>query len=86
MKQHGWHVGVGQKQNPFLQIPLKDDYHIGDMGIDSGMGVETWEERFGSQWDHLIWVNDQLPYTIFEEAVKWEEANRKSQPSTATRK
>lgn len=76
MKDHGWHVGVAQKQNPFLQIPLKDTYHIGDLGIDSGYGVERWEKDFGSQWDHLIWVNDQLPYNIFEQASRWESVHR----------
>jgi hypothetical protein len=86
MKQLGWHVGVGQKQNPFLQIPLKAEYHVGDMGIDSGMGVETWEERFGTQWDHLTWVNDQLGHNIFAEAVKWEEKHRKKSQSTETKR
>lgn len=83
IKDHGWHVGMGQKQNPFLQIPLHDVYHTGDWGIDSGMGVETWEQKFGTQWEHLIWVNNQLPYNIFAEAVKWEDANRRN---TTTRK
>lgn len=83
MKDMGWHVGMGQKQNPFLQIPLKDTYHVGDLGIDSGYGVERWEKDFGRQWDHLIWVNDQLPYNLFAEAVRWEEKNR---PNTPTRK
>lgn len=77
MKEHGWHVGVGQKQNPFLQLPLNVEYHVGNFGIDSGIGVETWESQFGRQWDHLTWLNDQLPYNIFAEAVRWEEANRK---------
>ena len=86
MKEHGWHVGMGQKQNPFLQIPLKAEYHTGDMGIDYGYGVERWEENFGTQWEHLITVNDQLPYNIFAEAVRWETENRDGQPSTATRK
>lgn len=85
MKQMGWHVGVGQKQNPFLQIPLSWMYHIGDHGIDR-IGVKTWEEQYGRQWDKLIWVNDQLPYNIFEQAVRWETANRKSQPSTETKR
>lgn len=76
MKLNGWHVGMGQKQNPFLQIPLKADYHVGDMGIDSGMGVETWEQRFGTQMEHLQWVNDQLPYDIFWMAEVWERKNR----------
>lgn len=86
MKEMGWHVGVGQKQNPFLQIPLQDKYHIGDCGIDSGYGVESWEADFGRQWDHLLWVNDQLGHNIFAEAVKWEEQYRKSQPSITTRR
>ena len=71
MKDMGWHVGMGQKQNPFLQIPLKDDYHIGDMGIDR-IGVQTWEKQFGTQMDHLMWVNDQLPYDIFKQAERWQ--------------
>lgn len=83
MKDHGWHVGMGQKQNPFLQIPLKDIYHVGDLGIDSGYGVRRWEKHYGTQWEHLEWVNDQLDYDIFEQAKRWEEENR---PSTATRR
>jgi len=85
MKEMGWHVGMGQKQNPFLQIPLKADYHTGDMGVDR-IGVETWEERFGRQWDYLVGVNDLLPYNIFAEAVRWEEENRKGQLNTTTRR
>lgn len=76
VKQLGWHVGIGQKQNPFLQIPLQAKYHVGDCGIDSGIGVETWEKRFGTQQEHLTWVNDQLPYNLFAQAVQWEERNR----------
>lgn len=87
MKFADWHVGMGQKQNPFLQIPLKADYHVGDCGIDSGYGVERWEEHFGTQMEHLTWVNDQLGYNIFAEAVRWETKYRsKSQPNIATRK
>ena len=77
VKALGWHVGMGQKQNPFLQIPLNAKYHVGNCGIDSGMGVETWEERFGTQQEHLAWVNDQLGYNMFAEAGKWEETHRK---------
>jgi hypothetical protein len=87
MKFADWHVGMGQKQNPFLQIPLKAEYHVGDMGIDSGYGVERWEKDFGTQMEHLAWVNDQLGYNIFAEAVRWETTHRsKSQPSTGTRR
>lgn len=89
VKEAGWHVGMGQKQNPFLQIPLKAEYHTGDMGIDYGYGVETWEEHFGTQMEHLQWVNEQLGYDIFKEAERWEKENRhrsQSQRSTATGK
>lgn len=83
MKDARWHVGMAQKQNPFLQIPLHNLYHTGDLGIDYGYGVESWEETFGTQMEHLQWVNEQLGYDIFEEAEKWEERNRRS---TTTRK
>jgi hypothetical protein len=83
MKQHRWHVGMGQKQNPFLQIPLNAHYHTGNMGIDTGVGVITWERTFGTQMEHLAWVNDQLDYDIWDQARFWEERNR---PSMGTKR
>jgi hypothetical protein len=82
IKVHGWHVGMGQKQNPFLQIPLSWMYHTGDHGIDR-IGVLTWEDRYGTQMEKLRWVNDQLPYDLFEQARSWE---RKKRRSTITRR
>lgn len=82
IKDMGWHVGVGQKQNPFLQIPLTMEFHTGDFGVDR-IGVLTWEDKFGTQVEHLKWVNDQLPYNIFKLAERWEAENR---ANTATRK
>jgi len=82
MKDYGWPVGMGQKQNPFLQIPLSFMYHTGDYGVDR-IGVETWEQQYGKQWDKLRWVNDQLPYDIFDQARRWEKDHRQS---TVTRK
>ena len=77
VKDAGWHVGIGQKQNPFLQIPLHEDFHIGAWGIDSGMGVVTWEKAFGTQQEHLVWVNGQIEdYDIWHEAQAWQEKNR----------
>ena len=78
MKRNGWPVGMGQKQNPFLQIPLKDTFHVGDFGIDSGYGVERWEKEFGEQMEHLEWVDAQLEYSIFEEAQRWQRENRRN--------
>lgn len=69
---------MGQKQNPFLQIPLTAEYHVGCFGIDSGMGVDTWEEIYGTQMEHLAWVNNQLPYDIFRQALAWEKDHRQS--------
>jgi hypothetical protein len=74
--QLGWGVGAGQKQNPFLQIPLNAHYHVWDWGIDSGVGVERWEETFGTQVEMLEWVNGKLAYDIWEEALLWHAEHR----------
>jgi len=62
--------GEGQKQNHFLVIPLAAKYHVGDFGIDTGMGafkgVKDWERVMGKQVDWLNWVNKRLYYDIFE--------------------
>lgn len=78
MKDVGWHVGMGQKQNPYLLIPLLAKYHVGDCGIDAGIGVLTWEGRYGRQVDLLDWTDDQLgyPISIWEMAKTWEAKNR----------
>lgn len=86
MKEFGWAVGMGQKQNPFLQIPLHAHYHVGDMGIDR-IGVETWETWYGTQVELLAEVNKQLPYDLWEYAQSWEKEHRgKSLPSTETKR
>lgn len=85
MKQHGWHVGTGQRQNPFLQIPIDERYHTGLYGIDSGLGVRTWEETFGTQVELLERVNSMLPYDIWEEAKAWEGEKRGRLHSVARR-
>lgn len=84
MKDAGWHVGVSQKQNPFLQLPLALRYHVGDEGIDSGMGVETWEERYATQVVLLHELNGRMPYSIFTQAVLWELENRGATASRST--
>jgi hypothetical protein len=60
MKERGWHVGMGQRQNPYLIIPLAAEFHVGNHGIDYGMGVKTWEETFGTQEDFLDVVSGLL--------------------------
>lgn len=62
--------GVAQRNNPFLQIPLAAEYHVGNFGVDV-IGVESWEERFGYQRDFLVDVSQQLGYDVFEAAQRW---------------
>lgn len=61
-------VGMAQRASDWLVIPLDADLHVGARGIDSGYGVRSWERDFGLQVDHLIAVNQGLPYDIFERA------------------
>jgi hypothetical protein len=80
MSVRGWHVGWGQRQNPFLQLPLHEKYHTGSCGIDAGVGVLTWEHRYGAQWDHLKELDGLLDYPlpVVEYARTWQEAHRSS--------
>ena len=64
--------GWAQKQNPFLQIPLHIDVHVGPRGIDGSLGVIYWEGLYGSQVEMLHEVNSLLPYDIFEQARLWQ--------------
>lgn len=80
MKSEGWHVGTGQRQNPYLQIPLHAKYHLGSFGVDAGLGVETWESHFGAQTDLLDWVRSQLGYDVWTLATEWERENRQQLP------
>jgi len=63
--------GIGQRQNPGLQIPLHAHYHVGGFGIDSGIGAVTWEQTFGDQVDHLTRVEDILGYSPWALAWQW---------------
>ena len=69
--------GGAQRANPFFQIPLDEEYHIGDYGVDV-IGVLTWENLFGSQLEHLRDVNEELGYDIWEQARLWLQSNRPS--------
>lgn len=67
LKELGIHVGAGQKQNHWLQIPLNWEWHTGNYGIDV-IGVETWEKQFGTQVEFLKHVSRMLGYNVFEKA------------------
>ncbi len=60
--------GMSMKANDWLVIPLDALMHTGNLGIDSGMGVETWELRFGQQVHHLDEVCRLIGYSIWEHA------------------
>ena len=72
--------GMAQRANPFLQIPIHAKYHVGEFGVDTGMGpvksVEQWEDMFGSQVSLLDEVNENLSYDLWTEALRWERENR----------
>ena len=74
--------GMAQRSNPFFQIPLLAEYHVGQFGIDSGMGrykgVKEWEKAFGEQATFLEEINGQLTYDLWKQAAQWEQCNRAS--------
>jgi len=70
--------GMGERNNPFFQIPMLLKYHTGQQGIDGSMGVKTWEKTFGSQVGFLHEINGQLEYDLWEQATLWSNKNWKS--------
>ena len=70
--------GMGERNNPFLQIPLVFHLHTGPQGIDGSMGVRKWESIYGRQTSHLHDVNKQLDYDLWEQATRWSKENWKS--------
>lgn len=60
--------GMGQKTSDWLVIPLDWEFHIGDHGIDSRMGVIAWERSFGTQVEHLDEVCRRLGYDVWGKA------------------
>jgi len=81
MKEVFINPGMGQRACPYLQIPLHANYHIGEFGIDTGMGttgwVAEWERTFGSQLDHLTEVSGLLGYDVIRSAKLWIEQNNR---------
>ena len=72
--------GIGQRANPFFQIPIHARFHVGEFGVDHGQGsykgVVAWEDQFGKQTELLNDVNGRLDYDLWEQARLWEQANR----------
>jgi hypothetical protein len=60
--------GTGMKSSDWLVIGLCFDHHTGKRGIDSGMGVQTWEGIHGPQLLMLFRVGLSLGINTFEKA------------------
>lgn len=60
--------GASLKSSDWLVIPLTWDLHLGKEGIDSGMGVLTWEKEYGTQVSHLDKLCHLLGYNVWEKA------------------
>ena len=71
----GYASGMAQRGagSEALVIPLKAEFHVGDEGIDYGVGVETWERWYGTQIEHLKDIGEQLGYDLFSLAKDWAE-------------
>ena len=74
MVEAGYESGGAQRgSGEALVIPLKADFHVGDEGIDYGVGVLTWEKWYGTQMDFLREVGELLGYDLFHLHDKWKE-------------
>jgi hypothetical protein len=65
--------GMGQKQNPALQIRLALDYHVGQYGIDARINssIPRWEATYSTQVDLLNSTSLQLGYSVWMLAYQW---------------
>lgn len=65
--------GAGQKQNEALQIPLHEDLHVGQYGIDARINssARRWEGLWGRQIDHLNSTSRQLRLSLWTLAWRW---------------
>lgn len=48
------------KSSDWLALPLCPNHHTGDQGVDSAMGVQTWERAYGAQADMVDEVGQRL--------------------------
>lgn len=55
--------GAALKVSDWLVIPLDQEFHTGDHGVERG--VKSWEARFGRQVDLLDLVCRRLGYNIW---------------------
>lgn len=64
--------GGGERQNHWLVIPLHRVLHVGQAGIDNGLGlyksVDDWERDNGELIEHLNEVSRRLNLNVFRKA------------------
>ncbi len=73
MTEAGYSSGTSQRgSGEALVLPIKADFHVGDEGIDYGVGVITWEMWYGTQIEHLKTVGELLGYDLFALQKKWD--------------
>lgn len=74
MTEAGYSSGMAQRGggSEALVIPIVASYHVGEDGIDYGVGVVTWERWYGTQMEHLKDIGEQLGYDLFRLAKIWE--------------
>lgn len=67
IKLAGIYKGVGVKTSDWLCLPICFEHHVGDEGIDH-IGVETWERKFGTQFEYLVNLSQELGVNLFQKA------------------
>lgn len=75
---------TGRGSSEALVLPIAAKYHVGDAGIDYGVGVLTWEERYGSQAGHLDDVGALLGYDLWSLHRLWTAKQRSKKISLIT--
>lgn len=60
--------GGALKSSDWLVIPLDAEYHTGNQGIDAGIGVHTWEKKYGTQVDFLDNICVKLGLNVWKKA------------------
>lgn len=74
---------TGRGSSEALVLPIAAKYHVGDAGIDYGVGVLTWEDRYGPQAAHLDDVGALLGYDLWSLHKLWT-ANQRSKKYFST--
>jgi hypothetical protein len=78
-------TGRGKGGSEALVIPLHFEFHVGNRGIDTGVGVLTWERAYGEQASLLDAVGERLGYSLWELHKLWLPVSKIFPRNTTTR-